>query len=201
MHSGNSTSDGWVFAWMAEEWVNERITKQVKIKVTVSVYHDLSNHKVSEQWKKSSLNKQWATVCIHPTAAPKEVKKKLGRWSNKLTFSNLFSKDTLTVTILDFTERKRITIFQLLIQKEKKRMGGTKWGCVKHCHENRALGCWGWDDRKPRKGSLGTQNIWRYISNGKPECQNLTFSITFGLAHSILYDSLNFRTELNIWMW
>jgi hypothetical protein len=54
------------------------------------------------------------------------VKKKLGRWSNKLTFSNLFSKDTLTVTILDFTERKRITIFQLLIQKEKKRMGGTK---------------------------------------------------------------------------
>lgn len=36
---------------MAEEGVSEKTTEQAKIKTTVSVYHDLPNHKVSEQSK------------------------------------------------------------------------------------------------------------------------------------------------------
>lgn len=156
-----------------KESVKESTTKWAEIKTTVSAYRDLSNNKgfqtkewlpqeiMSKKYPTESLNEKW--------------KRNLGD-SDKLAFSNLFSKDILIFIILGFSGRKRTTLCQLLIKK--KRNGQDKmriWEVLKVLwFQPETVG-------RFRKMLLCTQNIWRYISNGKPECQKLRFKISLGL--------------------
>lgn len=110
-----------------KESVKESTTKWAEIKTTVSAYRDLSNNKGFQ-------TKEWLPQEIMSKKYPTESLNEKWKWnlgdSDKLAFSNLFSKDILIFIILGFSGRKRTTLCQLLIKK--KGMGRTKWGSEKY---------------------------------------------------------------------
>lgn len=104
-----------------KESVKESTTKWAEIKTTVSAYRDLSNNKGFQ-------TKEWLPQEIMSKKYPTESLNEKWKWnlgdSDKLAFSNLFSKDILIFIILGFSGRKRTTLCQLLIKKKKKEWAG-----------------------------------------------------------------------------
>lgn len=105
------------FKWWRNQWRKAPPNElRSKPQYLLTAYRDLSNNKgfqtkewlpqeiMSKKYPTESLNEKW--------------KRNLGD-SDKLAFSNLFSKDILIFIILGFSGRKRTTLCQLLIKKKR----------------------------------------------------------------------------------